>query len=79
MVVTKKENEELVLKEGKAGLRAPQRRKKNSKRQQREVEGSSLCRRVGIAAVGQGALRNCRWGKLMAGSCRGSREMHWKR
>lgn len=67
-----------MLKKRKAGLRAPQRRKKNSKRHQREAEGSSLCGRVGIGVVGQEALRNCRCRKLMAGSCSGSREMHWK-
>lgn len=75
----RRRSEEWVLKEGKAGLGVPQRRKKNSKRHHREVEGSSSCRRVGIGVVGQGALRSCTWGKLMARSCSGSREMHWKR
>lgn len=74
----RKRSEERVLKEGKAGLRVLQRRKKNSNRHQREAESSSLCRRVGIGVVGQGALRNCRCRKLMAGLCSGSRQMQWK-
>lgn len=74
----RRRSEQRVLKEGKEGLGVPQRRKKNSKRHHREVEGSSSCRRVGIGVVGQGTLRSCRWGKLMASFCSGSREMHWK-